>query len=556
MKPLVPGIIGMALLAGCAQVPTSGPVVEVDQAVPDVASTSFVRALARPPRVGMSQTEIVQGFLDAASGFEDAHAVAKLYLTPAAARQWDPDAGSRVYGNGTETLTATTQTEVTFTATQVAAISDRAQYIPARPDTAMTQRFGLVQVDGQWRIADPPDGLLLSRAAVERSYREFQTYFVAEPGGILAPNPVLFQSSQSDVTEALVRSLLAGPGAWLAPAVITGFPEGTQLASVSTADGIVRVDLSEQAQQADDVARQQLSAQLLWTLRQVPSMRGVVITAGGQPFPVAGTEAVQPRGSWPQFNPDGLVSDAPWYLVRSGAVLSMSAPGTVAAPVPGAAGVGEPPIRHPVISLDQTAVAATDRSPEVLTARTEAGARWRPARTTATSAGGSWDRTGLLWLPDGASGAQVVTVLGSRDVPLRLPDVRSVQVSRDGTRVVVVAGPADDARAYLLRVDRSTGPPTVSAPRQLPTGPVRAAAWASATQVALLVEDPGQPAQVATVDLGLFSVRLLGGPPRARSVAAGPGRPLLSGTADGQIWQFNGSTWVPLVAGRQPRYPG
>ena len=123
-------------------------------------------------------------------------------------------------------------------------------------------------------------------------------------------------------------------------------------------------------------------------------------------------------------------------------------------------------------------------------------------------------------------------------------------------RPVVVAGPADDARAYLLRVDRSTGPPTVSAPRQLPTGPVRAAAWASATQVALLVEDPGQPAQVATVDLGLFSVRLLGGPPRARSVAAGPGRPLLSGTADGQIWQFNGSTWVPLVAGRQPRYPG
>ena len=28
-----------------------------------------------------------------------------------------------------------------------------------------------------------PEGLLLSRAAVERSYREFQTYFVAKPGG-------------------------------------------------------------------------------------------------------------------------------------------------------------------------------------------------------------------------------------------------------------------------------------------------------------------------------------------------------------------------------------
>ena len=555
MRRLVPGLAGVALVAGCAQVPTSGPVVEVDQAVPDVASTSFVRALARPPRPGMSPTEVVQGFLDAASGFEDGHAVAKMYLTPTAARQWDPDAGALVYGNGTETLTATTQTEVTFTATQVASISQRGQYIPTRPDTAMAQRFGLVQVDGQWRIADAPQGLLLSRAAVERSYREYQTYFVAEPGGILAPNPVLFRSSQSDVTEALLRSLLGGPGAWLAPAVMTGFPAGTSLESVSTVDGIVRVDLSAEAAAADEVARQQLSAQMLWTLRQVPSMRGVVITAAGQPFPVTGTETIQPRGAWPQFDPGGLVSDAPWYLVRGGAVLAMSTT-AVAAPVPGAPGVGEPPVRRPVISLDQTGLAATDEASAVLTARTEAGARWRPARTTATTAGGSWDRTGLLWLPDPKTGAQAVTVLGSRDVPLRLPDVRSVQVSRDGSRAVVVAGPADDARAYLLRVDRSTGPPRVTAPRQLPTGPVRAAAWSSATQVAVLVKDPGQPAQVATVDLGLFSVRLLGGPPRARSVAAGPNRPLLSGTADGQIWQFNGSTWVPLVAGRQPRYPG
>jgi hypothetical protein len=70
------------------------------------------------------------------------------------------------------------------------------------------------------------------------------------------------------------------------------------------------------------------------------------------------------------------------------------------------------------------------------------------------------------------------------------------------------------------------------------------------------VKQPGQPAQVATVDVGLFSVGLVGGPPRARSVAAAPGRPLLSGTADGRIWSFNGTTWVPTAAGRDPRYPG
>ena len=109
-----------------------------------------------------------------------------------------------------------------------------------------------------------------------------------------------------------------------------------------------------------------------------------------------------------------------------------------------------------------------------------------------------------------------------------LDQVRSVQISRDGSRALVVAGPRDAATAYLLRVDRTTGPPRLTRPRALVTGPVRAAAWASATQVALLIVAPDQPPQVGSVDLGLFSVRLLGGPPLAHRRRR-PDRPLLSG---------------------------
>ena len=75
-------------------------------------------------------------------------------------------------------------------------ISERSQYVPTDEQTALEEQFGLTQVGSRWRIDDVPEGLLLSRAAVERSYREFQTYFVAKPGGILAPNPVLFARSQ------------------------------------------------------------------------------------------------------------------------------------------------------------------------------------------------------------------------------------------------------------------------------------------------------------------------------------------------------------------------
>jgi len=543
------------LLAGCAQVPTSGPVVEVDQQVGEVGSTSFVRVLARPPRSGMSPTEIVQGFLDAASGFEDDHAVAKMYLTPTAARQWNPAAGARVYGNDTETLALASDNDVTMTAARVAAISPRGQYAPAPPDAVLTEQFAMVQQDGQWCIESVPQGLLLSRAAVERSFREYQTYYVAEPGGILAPDPVLFVSSRSDVVEGLVRALLSGPGAWLRPSVDSGFPQGTTLNAVSVADGVVQVDLSAAAGTADDLQRQQMSAQLVWTLRQVPSMRAVTITVDGVLLAVPGVEAVQPRASWPQFDPDGLPTGSPWYLIRGGAVLSMNS-GTTAQQVPGVAGSGDPAVRHPLVSLDASAIAATDPTGALLTTGTADDARWRPARTSGTSAGGSWDRTGLLWLPDPDVGVQVVNVLGTQAVPIKLQQVRSVQVSRDGSRAVVVAGPKGGAVAYLMRVDRTNGPPTLSSPRLLATGPVVAAAWSSATEVCLLVTQPDQPPQVAMVDLGLYSTRLLGGPPRARTVAAAPERPVLSGTADGQIWQFNGSTWTPLTAGRQPRYPG
>lgn len=545
----------LLVLTGCAQVPSSGPIVEVEQSVPQVGSSSFVRALARPPVPGMTQVEVVQGFLDAASGFEDGHAVARQYLTEQASRTWAPDAGARVYVTDSETLTPTSEQQVSFTATQMAAISARSQYRPAPPGATLTEQFGLVRQGDDWRIQEVPQGLLLSRAAVERSYREFQTYYVAEPGGVLAPNPVLFASSQRDVTAGLLRSLLAGPGPWLAPAVINAFPPGTRLDSVSSADGVLRVDLSEEVLRADDLARQQLSAQIVWTLRQVSGMRAVEITAAGQPFTVPGAPAVQPRTAWPEYDPDVLPADAPWFLIRSGAVMAATDASAVE-PVAGAAGLASPAVRQPLISLDRAALAATDRRSVLLTAQMQPGARWRTARTTGTSAGGSWDRTGLLWLPGPESGAQVVTVLGSQSVRVPLAPVRSVQISRDGSRALVVAGPRPSAQAYLLRVDRDGSVPRLGQPRAMQTGPVRAAAWSSATQVALLTKEPGQPPQVATVDLGLFTVRLLGGPPHARTVAAAPARPLLSGTADGQIWQFNGTTWIPAMPGRQPRYPG
>jgi hypothetical protein len=543
------------LVAGCATVPGSGPIVEMDQPVTEAQSGSFVRVLARPPQPGMSPVEIVQGFLDAASGFEDGHDVARQYLTRDAASKWDPGAGVTVYGNDSEELAQQDPATVVMRATQAGVITVGSEFVPADREAQLSQEFTLEQVDGQWRISGAPDGLLLSRAAVERSYEEWQTYFVAEPGGILAPNTLLFTRSQADVTEDLIRALLAGPGDWLAPAVGTGFPAGTGLNAVSTADGVVTVDLTAEAGSADEVSRQQLSAQMVWTLRQLTGVTGVLITVEGQPLEVPGVPEVQPRTAWAQFDPDGVPPDARAYFVQSGAVRSLDAVNTVSA-VPGPAGTADPAVTDPLVNPTQTSVAATTRDGDMLTSGLQDQGQWIGLPGPGT-AGGSWDRTGRIWIPDERTGGiRIATVLGTQPVETPPGRVRSVQISRDGSRALVVAGPRDGAAAQLMVVDRSTSPPSLIAPRALLTPPVRAAAWSSPTQVALLVQMGDDPASVATVDLGTYEVGFLGGPPRADSVAAAPSRPLLSGTRDGQIWQFNGTAWIPVTSGRAPRYPG
>lgn len=554
MRRIVLFLVLLMSAAGCARVPTSGPVVPVEQPVTQEGSNTFVRALPRPPRPGMTTVELVQGFLDAASGFEDDHAVARMYLTARMAQRWRPDVGVRVYGNDTGTLVQDGPSSVRFDAQQVGRVSSERQYIPDPAGTSLTSGFQLEQVDGQWRIADVEQGLLLSRAAAERSYRVFRTYFVARPGGILTPNPVLFTSSVQDVAAELIRALLQGPSSWIEPTVLSAFPDQTQLKSLTITDGVASVDLSGPLQPLNELARQQLSAQVVWTLRQIAGIKAVIITVDGQILDVPGVEPVQPRTAWPEYNPDGLKPEASWYFQRQGAVLTVNKAG-IPVPVAGAAGRGIPAITDPLIGLDLEAVAATNAAGQTLTSTIDSGTEWGTAPTTDRTAGGSWDRTGLLWLADGASGAQTVTVLGPTQIAVARRPVRSVQISRDGTRALVIAGPSRSAVAYVMRVERE-GSPRLVRPRIIVSDPVRAGVWQAADRVALLVKPPGQPAQVAAVDLGLFSVQMLGGPPRARTLAAAPERPLLSGTADGRIWGFNGAIWSPQTTGSQPRYPG
>ena len=94
--PALVGLVVAAVLAGCATVPTAGPI-EQGPVVDSVESTQFIRVIAAPPSQGASPAEIVRGFLEASASLEQDHAIARRYLTERASEQWDPGARTAVY---------------------------------------------------------------------------------------------------------------------------------------------------------------------------------------------------------------------------------------------------------------------------------------------------------------------------------------------------------------------------------------------------------------------------------------------------------------------------
>ncbi|HVQ88206.1 MAG TPA: GerMN domain-containing protein, partial [Actinomycetes bacterium] len=264
---LISGVmLGSTALTGCAHIPTSGPITQ-DEQVQASIDEPLIRVLARGPQPGLSPEQVVEGFISAEASFEDDHGTARQYLTDEASAAWDPNAGVVVIDDAPAPDFEQFHHVVKMTANEVAFIGADGSLEP-RSGGAFHDHFVLQRSDGEWRIAQLRDGLYLTRLDVARTYRSFALHFLAPSQQRLVPDPVFVPVDQSGAATSLVRSLLDGPTRWLAPAVQTAVPAGTELVvdSVPIENGVAQVDLSAQALTADDLGREQLAAQLTWTL--------------------------------------------------------------------------------------------------------------------------------------------------------------------------------------------------------------------------------------------------------------------------------------------------
>ncbi len=581
--PVVLAVLLALLTAGCAGVPTSGPVRkggDLRLARPDVA----VPFIATPPQPGATAEEVVRGFLRASADFRSDHRVARMHLAPSVRQTWRTSASTTVYDASQAPLSVVAAgATVTVRGAEVARIDAEGSYRRTPSEVEVTRSFGMARVGGEWRIASLEDGLVLSLVDVQESFRQVSLYFLSPSLNTLVPDTVLLPELPG-LSTRLVSRLLRGPTSDVRGGVVTAFPQGTglEVQSVPVRDGLVTVRLDETALSADDDAREQMAAQIVWTLKQLgPEVARVRITAGGRDLVASGVAAEQPRDSWAAFDPNGLTGIPSVYVVRDGRVARIIE--TRFEPVAGAAGSGSIPLRSPAVSLDEGRVAAVSGDGRsVYVGRLAADAPLERVATGGDLGTPSWDPLGNLWSVDRAEGTISVLAAGATESVAvavgRLPGgpVTQLALSRDGARAALVTGSGKSSRllvATVRGVDQlgteapvAGAVPAVSVESAREVLPdlrgVRDVAWADAQTLAVLGSRDGASAEPLYTSTDGYKVEDVQAEADLRALTAAPPvgtqiSPLVVATADGQLQQFtSGRVWVRLGLGSDPAYPG
>jgi hypothetical protein len=536
------------LLAACG-LPLPDGVQRPGPAVERAAQPGDVNVLPPDPRPDADAVAVVEGFVDAQSSPKGDHAIARKFLAPGVA--WD-DREAQVYderGVPTEIEPGLVQVRYKLRG-QVRADGTWLAQPRFHVATYRLQRTGQT-----WRLTAVPEGLHLSVRDRDRSFRRRAVHFVASTGSRLVAEPVL-QPVLADPAQGLVDRLLSGPGADLQGAVRSAAPEGTRLlAPVTTEGGTVTVDLSEQVEDLGAGERRLLSAQLVWTLREVPSFSRLRLLAGGRPLVVEGREE-QRRDDYEEQAPDVVADDVPLYFVRDRALRTL--PATAAGPVPGE----RPPVDGVAVSPIGDLVAVLTRlgarSTAVSTGPVEGPYERQVVRAEVTSPTFGSGEQGLWFLeqgqvrllPRGSTRVQEVAVEGGGGLT-------SLALSRDGARAAVVR------RGELLvgRVE-----PVGTGLRLAGLRPVAPAltqvhdvAWSAATELVVLARAAGQsrvPVRVS-VDGAVVTPITRGGVNGAPDAVAAAGDRLVVLPARAAVlYQDSAQGFEPVAEGTAPAFPG
>ncbi len=546
-KALVAIFMATALAAaftGCAQLPTNSKVLD-GPSVQDGQNSDYLYYSPSGPVNGQTQVEVINSFLNAATGPQNDYQTARDFLAPAFRAKWSPN-DQVLIQQGSLTLTSLPNNTAAVSINVAATVDADGHYqANAQPVTRILD-FKLVQVHGQWRISEAPNAIVLIRPVFDVIFHSYSVYFFDHSYNYLVPDLRWFPSRASTATR-LVTALLAGPSPWLAGAVETTMPLDTKLAidAVTVEKGTAQVSLNAAALLASQSSKQFFLAQLQSTLMQLPTVTKVQILIDRTPQKIS---SYQPASI-------GSSTFAPVALI-GGNLEQMSSPS-------GSQLTGS---RQAIalVGANEFALTADEKT---LALRSSRGiyrvrlGQLSPNPTLVDSRADllapQFDRRGMLWSVTKA-GSAAIQVLPSNGNALWLTvpwlkdyKIRDFSLSAEGARVaLLITNKKLGTRVVVASVIRDkTGMPIgLGLPHTESAGvgtPV-SIEWSGETQILILV------AQASSTSVSLCVV---GGDSRnlgfvtngAKIIASDSGSDIYVLSHDGVLLQYRGYTWSTLA---------
>ncbi|HEX2300135.1 MAG TPA: LpqB family beta-propeller domain-containing protein [Pseudonocardiaceae bacterium] len=560
-------LVGGGALPGCATVPESS-----DLQV--VRSFPIGPQVAPPPGParGVDPFRLVREFIEATGSPANGHAAARAFLTREAAATWDDAAGITVIedapGATPEATPGQGLSRVQVGGPRLGRIEPDGSFTPLSGRFSL--QFTVVKELGEWRIIDPPPGVLVESSNFQRNYRQVRVSFVDPSRGTLVPDVRWVPAHPATTLAGRILDLLfGGPSEALDGAVVSALPEGVRTRSnvLVSSDGRTVIDLAGLGGLGEP-ERRLIAAQLVNTLDGlVPAP--LRLLADGQPL-VAGQPEWNAADITSHTSAAGPRPDATGKVVIDGRLRGLDG-----VPVPGPAGNGMLTVRSAATSSPggdflAVVVSGSDGRPELRVGRTgrnltavpmDAASMtrptWRPAGTEVWTVINGNTVAGVAVSDTGPSAPfQVNTSELAEFGP-----ITELRISRDGVRAAVVAG----GRLVVAAIVNEPGEVSLRHPRVLREGdlpPTAAVDWARSEL--LVVASAGPVPKVSSVSVDGLTRREvrntnLTGP--LTGIIAAPGREVVVSDATG-LWAYSDTqeVWEPVLGGvgpaAVPLYPG
>jgi len=566
----------VVLAGGCATVPAESAPTAIDdnrlgQVSPDVPQ----------PARDLDPLSVVRDFVHASAQSVAQNEAARLYLDDNARATWNPtrtltiieDIFGTNNATGAERPTDPNESVVYLRGFHVGRLDPDGAYISSKDPYEVPMRLRR-QADGQWRIVDPPNNIVVAESDFNANFVRVPLYFFVPESNALVPDLRYVQSKpQAGLPGRVVDLLLRGPSDGLTGAVRNPLGGSAALDTnvAPAADGAVEVPLTGVAGHSE-ADRRLIAAQIVKSLQPVVSSR-IRLLSDGSPL-VAGELDWRPSDLPSYDAPSSPSSELSGLVTVDGRIRSLGN----GQPIAGPAGTGGYDVVSAAQSIDGRQLAVVERANGGMRLRVGDYGReaaivdppaatftrpsWRPALSTTSTSGELWtvaDGNNVVRVQPNPEGVWVPQAVNANEI-VALGPITALRLSRDGARVALIAG----EQLVVASVVRSADSVTLRFPRILKSGELTGVVdvdWASQDTLVAATNSATPVVRVPIDGLRMDKFNSSNLTPPVAAITAAPSRSIVVADSGG-MWTAGdvGEVWRPHEftqgPGAKPFYPG